>query len=105
EADEPVERASHFYNARRVAEEAVEHLKAPSVTPGIKDLVLLPTHLGLTIHESIGHSTELDRALGYEANYAGTSFLTPDKLGKFRVGSEIVNVFGDRIMPQALSTC
>ena len=62
-------------------------------------------HLGLTIHESIGHSTELDRALGYEANYAGTSFLTPDKLGKFRVGSDIVNFNGDRIRPESLSTC
>jgi TldD protein len=102
---EAVERASLFYNARRVAEEAVEHLKAPSVTPGVKDLVLLPTHLGLTIHESIGHSTELDRALGFEANYAGTSFLTPDKLGKFRVGSEIVNFNGDRTRPESLSTC
>ena len=67
--------------------------------------MLLPTHLGLTIHESIGHSTELDRALGYEANFAGTSFLTTDKLGRFRVGSEIVNVYGDRILPRALSTC
>ena len=58
-----------------------------------------------TIHESIGHSTELDRALGYEANYAGTSFLTTDKLGKFRVGSEIVNFNGDRTRPESLSTC
>ncbi len=65
----------------------------------------MPTHLGLTIHESIGHSTELDRALGYEANYAGTSFLTTDKLGKFRVGSEIVNFNGDRTRPESLSTC
>jgi TldD protein len=66
---------------------------------------LLPTHLGLTIHESIGHSTELDRALGYEANFAGTSFLTPEKLGKFRVGSDMVNFNGDRIRPESLSTC
>ena len=100
-----VEKAGLVENARRVGEEAVNHLKAPSVSPGKKDLVLLPTHLALTIHESIGHSTELDRALGYEANFAGTSFLTPDKLGKFRVGSDIVNVFGDRVMPHALSTC
>jgi TldD protein len=102
---EAVERAKLVENARRVGEQAVEHLKATSVTPGVKDLVLLPTHLGLTIHESIGHSTELDRALGYEANYAGTSFLTPEKLGKFRVGSEIVNFFGDRVRPESLSTC
>ena len=102
---EAVERANLLGNARRVGEEAVQHLKAPPVTPGVKDLVLLPNHLGLTIHESLGHSTELDRALGYEANYAGTSFLTPDKLGKFRVGSDIVNVNGDRIRPESLSTC
>ena len=91
-------------NARRIAEEVVEHLSAPPVTPGKKDLVLLPSHLCLTIHESIGHSTELDRALGYEANYAGTSFLTVDKMGKFRVGSEVVNIFGDRTTEFGLST-
>jgi TldD protein len=102
---EVVERADMTRHARRVGEEAVAHLKAPSVSPGVKDLVLMPTHLSLTIHESLGHSTELDRALGYEANYAGTSFLTPEKLGKFRVGSEIVNVNGDRIRPESLSTC
>ena len=102
---EAVEKASLFYNAQRVAEEAVEHIKAPSVAPGVKDLILKPTHLALTIHESIGHSTELDRALGYEANYAGTSFLTTDKLGKFRVGSDIVNFNGDRTRPESLSTC
>ena len=102
---EAVERARMLDQAKRVGEEAVAHLKAPSVSPGVMDLVLLPTHLGLTIHESIGHSTELDRALGYEANYAGTSFLTTDKLGKFRVGSDIVNFNGDRIRPESLSTC
>jgi TldD protein len=102
---EAVERAGMLGQARRVGEEAVAHLKAPAVSPGVMDLVLLPTHLGLTIHESIGHSTELDRALGYEANYAGTSFLTTEKLGNFRVGSEIVNFNGDRIRPESLSTC
>jgi TldD protein len=102
---EAVERADMTGNARRVGEEAVAHLTAPSVAAGVKDLVLLPSHLCLTIHESIGHSTELDRALGYEANFAGTSFLTPEKLGKFRVGSEIVNFNGDRIRPESLSTC
>jgi TldD protein len=102
---EAVERARFTDHARRIGEEAVEHLKAPSVEPGVKDLVLLPTHLGLTIHESIGHSTELDRALGYEANFAGTSFLTPDKLGRFRVGAETVNFNGDRTKQESLSTC
>jgi TldD protein len=91
-------------NARRIADEVVEHLAAPPVTPGKKDLVLLPSHLCLTIHESIGHSTELDRALGYEANYAGTSFLTTEKMGTFRVGSEIVTIFGDRTTEFGLST-
>jgi TldD protein len=91
-------------NARRVREEVVEHLKAPPVTAGKKDLVLLPSHLWLTIHESLGHSTELDRALGYEANYAGTSFLTTDKMGKERVGSEIINVTGDRTSERGLAT-
>jgi TldD protein len=102
---EAVERADLPGHARRVGDEAVAHLAAPSVTPGPKDLVLLPTHLGLTIHESIGHSTELDRALGFEANFAGTSFLTPDKLGRFRVGSEIVSFNGDRTRPESMSTC
>ena len=91
-------------NAKRVAEEVVEHIKAPPVSAGKKDLLLLPSHLCLTIHESIGHSTELDRTLGYEANFAGTSFLTTEKLGKFRVGSDLVNIFGDRTQEFGLST-
>jgi TldD protein len=91
-------------NAQRVREEVVEHLKSPAVTAGKKDLILLPSHLWLTIHESLGHSTELDRALGYEANYAGTSFLTTDKLGKERVGSDLINVWGDRTSEKGLAT-
>jgi TldD protein len=102
---EYVEQARMLENARRVGEECVEHLLAPPVEPGKKDLVILPSNLCLTIHESIGHSTELDRALGYEANFAGTSFLTPEKLGKFRVGSDLVRVVGDRTLPGGLSTC
>ena len=91
-------------NGQRIREEVVEHLMAPAVKPGRYDLILMPSHLFLTIHESIGHSTELDRALGYEANYAGTSFLTVDKLGKERIGSEIVNFYGDRTTPRGLAT-
>lgn len=91
-------------NAARIANEAVEHLAAPPVKPGKKDLVLLPSHLCLTIHESLAHSTELDRALGYEANFAGTSFLTPEKMGNFRVGSDIVTVYGDRTTEFGLAT-
>jgi len=91
-------------NGKRIGEEAVAHLSAPPVTPGKKDLVLMPSHLALTIHESIGHATELDRALGYEANFAGTSFMTTDKLGKFRYGSEWMNIVGDRTLPRGMST-
>jgi TldD protein len=91
-------------NALRIRGEVLEHLSAPPVTPGKKDLVLMPSHLFLTIHESIGHSTELGRALGYEANYAGTSFLTLDKLGKERIGSDLVNFYGDRTTPTGLAT-
>jgi len=62
-------------NADRIAAEAVEHAMAPSVSAGLKDIVMTPSHSMLTIHEIIGHPTELDRILGYEANYAGTSFI------------------------------
>ena len=81
-----------------------EKTKAPSVEPGRYDLVIDPTNLWLTIHESIGHATELDRALGYEAAYAGTSFATPDKLGTLRYGSPIMQVTGDRTAAHGLST-
>jgi TldD protein len=81
-----------------------EKTKAPSVPAGRYDLVVDPSNLWLTIHESIGHATELDRALGYEAAYAGTSFATVDKLGTLRYGSQIMNVTGDRTAPHGLST-
>jgi TldD protein len=102
---EHVEDSGMQDNARRVGEEVVEHLSAPPVTPGRKDLVLLPNHLGLTIHESIGHPTELDRALGFEANYAGTSFIAPPErvMGKLRVASEIINIVGDRTAPGTMA--
>ena len=78
--------------------------KAPSVEPGRYDLVVDPSNLWLTIHESVGHATELDRALGYEAAYAGTSFATVDKLGTLQYGSPLMNVTGDRTAPHGLST-
>ena len=81
-----------------------EKLRAPSVTPGPTTLVIDPTNLWLTIHESVGHATELDRALGYEANYAGTSFATPDLLGSLRYGSPLMHVTGDRVAPHGLAT-
>jgi TldD protein len=79
-------------------------LKAPSVTPGRYDLVIDPSNLWLTIHESIGHATELDRALGYEAAYAGTSFATFDKLYNLQYGSPVMNITGDRTAAHGLAT-
>ncbi|CAA9344707.1 MAG: TldD family protein, Actinobacterial subgroup [uncultured Nocardioidaceae bacterium] len=81
-----------------------EKLRAPSVHAGGYDLVVDPSNLWLTIHESIGHATELDRALGYEANYAGTSFATYDKLGSLQYGSPVMHVTGDRVVEHGLST-
>jgi TldD protein len=79
-------------------------LKSPSVEPGRYDLVIGPSNLWLTIHESIGHATELDRALGYEAAYAGTSFATFDKLGSLQYGSPALNITGDRTAEHGLAT-
>jgi TldD protein len=81
-----------------------EKAKAPSVHAGSYDLVIDPTNLWLTIHESVGHATEYDRAIGYEAAYAGTSFATPDGLGTLRYGSEHMHVTGDRTVQHGLST-
>jgi TldD protein len=85
-------------DAKAAGAQAGEKLKAKSVEPGKYDLVLDPSHLWLTIHESVGHPTELDRVLGYEANFAGTSFLTLDKWEskKFNFGSKIVNFVADK---------
>ena len=93
-------------NAPKWAEEAVNKLGAKSVEVGRYDLVLHPTHLWLTIHESIAHPTELDRAMGYEANYAGTSFVSPPEkvLGKLKYGPEFMNIQGDRSQPGACAT-
>ena len=81
-----------------------EKIKAKTVEPGKYDLILDPSHLWLTIHESVAHPTELDRVLGYEANFAGTSFLTLDKWrsGNFQFGSKLVNVVADKLQPGSL---
>ncbi len=91
-------------DATTAAKQAKQMLSAKSVDAGKYDLVLEPNHLGLTIHESVGHPTELDRVLGYEANYAGTSFATIDKWksGDFKYGSDIVNIFADKVQPHSL---
>ncbi len=100
---ELIEEADFLREAQRVAGQAVEKVKAPVVEAGQYDLVLDPEHLSLTIHESCGHPSELDRALGYEANYAGTSFLTPEKLGNFRYGSPSVNLVADNTEPETMA--
>jgi TldD protein len=81
-----------------------EKLAAPSIEAGVYDIVVDPSNLWLTIHESIGHATELDRALGYEAAYAGTSFATLDKLGTLAYGSPVMRVTGDRVVDNGLAT-
>ncbi|MBX3302478.1 MAG: TldD/PmbA family protein [Nitrospira sp.] len=100
---ELIEEADFLREASRVATQAVEKVKAPAVDAGQYDLVLDPEHLSLTIHESCGHPSELDRALGYEANYAGTSFLTTDKRGTYRYGSPHVSLIADNTEPETLA--
>lgn len=100
---ELIEEADLLREAPRVADEAMEKVKAPAVDTGLYDLVLDPEHLSLTMHESCGHPSELDRALGYEANYAGTSFLTPDKHGTFQFGSPHVTLVADNTEPETLA--
>jgi TldD protein len=90
--------------AGEAGEQALAKLSAKPVAPAAYDLVIDPSNLWLTIHESVGHSTELDRALWWEADYAGTSFLTPKETGKLRFGSDIVNFVADRTQPTGLAT-
>ncbi len=101
---EYVEQYDFLSEAPKAAEEAKRKHSAKSVQPGRKDLVIHPTNLWLAIHESVGHPTELDRALGYEANFAGTSFVTPEKLGKLQYGSEFITIIGDRTQQGGLAT-
>ncbi|SDI85443.1 TldD protein [Rhodococcus triatomae] len=88
----------------RIPGDLAEKLRAPTVEPGPTDLVIDPTNLWLTIHESIGHATEYDRAIGYEAAYAGTSFATPDQLGSLRYGSDFMHVTADRTFAHGLAS-
>jgi TldD protein len=94
-------------NGARWAQEAVQKLSAKPVEVGRYDLVLHPTHLWLTIHESVAHPTELDRALGFEANYAGTSFVSPPEkvLGQLKYGPPLMNIQADRTQLGSLAAC
>src|SRR5207237_10415671 len=93
-------------DAPAAGRDAKRKLTAKTVTPGKYDLMLSPEHLFLTIHESVGHPTELDRVMGYEANYAGTSFATLDKwkTKNFNYGSKLVNIVADKTQPHTLGT-
>ncbi len=91
--------------AKQIAEEALMKVKADVLKEEQRrSLILDPNHLGLTMHESVGHATELDRVLGWEADYAGISFATPDKLGNYKYGSDIVNFVGDNTLCEGLAT-
>ncbi len=91
-------------NAPRIAEEAAALLTAPLCPSGATTVILDATQLALQVHESCGHAVELDRVLGYEAGFAGTSFLRPEDLGNFRYGSEAVNIVADATVPGGLGT-
>ncbi len=102
---ESVDAKAMLEAAPRVAREAIEQLTAKPWSKDHADLILMPSHTRLVIHETIGHATELDRILGWEADYAGTSFATPEKLDNYRYGSNCFNVTADRTMPHGLATC
>ncbi len=91
-------------HAERVREEAIALLTAPTLPPGKRDIIIDGSQMALQIHESVGHATELDRVLGMEANYAGMSFATTEKLNNFRYGSEHVNLVCDTTAPGGLAT-
>src|SRR5262245_54271081 len=101
---ELVERLDLAAHAGETAATAVALLDAPQCPSGVTTVILDGSQLSLQIHESCGHPTELDRVLGHEANYAGTSFLTPDQLGTLRYGSEVVNLVADATAPRGLGT-
>ncbi len=101
---EVIDRENWKTTAPKIAEEADKLVLAKPAPSGEFDLVILPGQMVLQIHESVGHATELDRVLGYEASYAGTSFATIDKLDKFKYASEIVNIVADATYPKGLGT-
>ena len=101
---EVAESSEMVESAERIAAEAVEFCTAKPIDMGIKDLILTPSHAMLTIHEIVAHATELDRILGYEANYAGTSFVKISDIGKLKYGSKLFNVTADRTIPGGVAT-
>ncbi|MCC7033864.1 MAG: TldD/PmbA family protein [Acidobacteria bacterium] len=91
-------------NVERICAEAIEHCMAPPVGVALKDIIMTPNHAMLTIHEIVAHPTELDRVVGYEANYAGTSFVKMDDIGKRVMGSKLFNVTADRTIAGGMCT-
>src|SRR5689334_9900570 len=104
EGYELIQRQNLPGNAERIASEAVALLSAPQCPAGVKTVVLDSSQVALQIHESCGHPIELDRVMGMEASFAGTSFLTLEKKGNFRYGSDLVNMYADATVPRALGT-
>ena len=101
---EQIERSRFVGSGHRLAHDALALLKAPNCPSGRMDLLLMPDQMMLQIHESIGHPLELDRILGDERNYAGTSFVTPEMFGSYRYGSELLNVTFDPTIGNELAT-
>ena len=101
---EQIERSGFVGCGARLADEALQLLAAPNCPSGKMDLLLMPDQMMLQIHESVGHPLELDRILGDERNYAGTSFVTPDMFGSYRYGSELLNVTYDPTLPNEAAT-
>ncbi len=96
---ETIEERDLLANAPRVGSEAVQLLSARPCPEMVTDVIIAPNELALQIHESVGHPIEADRILGHEADFAGTSFITPDMVGDFQYGSDIVNFFADPTLP------
>ena len=101
---EIIEKCGLMEGAEKAAIDAVEMCTAAPLTPGVKDVILLPSHTMLTVHEIVAHATELDRIMGYEANYAGTSFVKLADIGKLKYGSKLFNITADKTRPTALAT-
>ena len=101
---ELVEEDRMVSNVDRIVEEAFELASATPMSAGVRDLVLEPSHLALTFHEIVAHATELDRVMGYEANYAGTSFVKVTDIGKLKYGSKLFNITGDKVRPGGRAT-
>lgn len=102
---EHINREDLLENCDRVAAEALEKANAPELPASRRtNLILKPSNLQLTIHESVGHATELDRVYGYEANFAGTSFATPEHLDRLQYAAPWVNFVADRLQPGGRST-